>query len=137
MGWLGNNGRPDLAAAHSIIAGGYKDRSNTRISNCKAIVKQANEVQYAIRTWVIPLSSIRFVTFADSSFDFQGERHQQGWRVGFTNRFLNQNRRAPVSIALWRSRKLPRKVGSPQLVETYAASYGCADMNWVRCIFYS
>eukprot|EP00973_Karenia_brevis_P089453 12397819-Karenia_brevis.AAC.1 len=41
---------------------------------------------------------------------------------------------APVSIALWRSRKVPRKAGSPQLVETYACGYGAADMNWVKCI---
>eukprot|EP00973_Karenia_brevis_P045614 6317770-Karenia_brevis.AAC.1 len=45
--------------------------------------------------------------------------------------------KAPVSIALWRSRKLPRKAGSPQLVETFAGSYGAADMNWVKCIFFN
>ena len=50
---------------------------------------------------------------------------------------MNQNLKAPVSISLWRSRKLPRVAGSPQLVETYAASYACADTNWVRCLFYS
>ena len=38
---------------------------------------------------------------------------------------------------MWKSRKLPRKAGSPQLVETYAASYCCADGNWVRCMLYS
>ena len=26
IGWLGGNGRPDLAAGHSIIAGQYKDK---------------------------------------------------------------------------------------------------------------
>ena len=45
--------------------------------------------------------------------------------------------RAPVSLCVWKSRKLPRKAGSPQLVETYVASYGSADMNWVRVMFYS
>eukprot|EP00973_Karenia_brevis_P012323 1674041-Karenia_brevis.AAC.1 len=45
--------------------------------------------------------------------------------------------KAPVSIALWRSRKLPRKAGSPQLVETFAGSYVAADMNWVQRIFFS
>eukprot|EP00973_Karenia_brevis_P047780 6633263-Karenia_brevis.AAC.1 len=33
--------------------------------------------------------------------------------------------------------ELPRKEGSPQLVETYAGSYGAADMNWGECIFFS
>eukprot|EP00973_Karenia_brevis_P027533 3797968-Karenia_brevis.AAC.1 len=44
--------------------------------------------------------------------------------------------KAPVSIALWRSRELPRNAGSPQLVETSAGSYG-ADINWVKCILFS
>ena len=77
------------------------------------------------------------VCFCDSSFDHNGGRHQQGWIIGFTNKALNNNQRAPVSIANWRSRKLPRKAGSPQLVETYAASYGCADVKWLQNLMYS
>ena len=34
IGWLGGNGRPDLAAGHSIIAGGYKHKSPQLISDC-------------------------------------------------------------------------------------------------------
>ena len=77
------------------------------------------------------------MVFTDSAFDPKGERHQHGWISGFTNPYLNKNERAPVSVCSWRSRKLPRKAGSPQLVETYAASYGCADASWVRCILLS
>ena len=42
-----------------------------------------------------------------------------------------------MSLICWKSRKLPRKAGSPQLTETYAASYASADTNWVRCILFS
>ena len=77
------------------------------------------------------------LTFTDSAFDPKGERHQQGWLVCFTNSFLNKNQKAPVSICCWKSRKLPKKAGSPQLTECYAASYGAADTNWVRCILFS
>ena len=80
------------------------------------------------------MGDLRFVVFTDSSFDPKGERHHQGWIIGYTNQFLNQNKKAPVSIALWRSRKLPRIVGSPQLVETYTASYDAAECNWVKCL---
>ena len=90
-----------------------------------------------MKVWVIPIIDLRLVVFCDSSFDFKGERHQQGWIGGFTNKHVNQNQRAPVSIALWRSRKLPRKAGSPQLVETYAASYSISDASWVRCLLCS
>jgi len=137
IGWLGGNGRPDLAAGHSIIAGGYKDESPLLIGQCNQCVKQAQAHKIAIRVWSIPIQDLRLVTFCDSSFDFKGERHQQGWLTGYTNRSLNANEKAPVSLALWRSRKLPRKAGSPQLVETYAASYACADTCWVRCLLCS
>eukprot|EP00973_Karenia_brevis_P075795 10530485-Karenia_brevis.AAC.1 len=44
--------------------------------------------------------------------------------------------KAPVSIALWSSRKLPREAGSLELVETNAVRYGAADMSWAKCIFF-
>jgi hypothetical protein len=137
IGWIGGNGRPDLAAGHSIIAGQYKDKSPQLITDCNQCVKQALDHRIVIKVWSIPLNDIRFVGFCDSSFDFSGFRHQQGWIVGFTNTFLNLNRRAPVSIALWKSRKLARKASSPQAVETYAGSGCCADLNWLRCMFMS
>ena len=34
LGWLGSNGRPDLAAGHSIIAGQYKHKSCDLITMC-------------------------------------------------------------------------------------------------------
>ena len=105
LGWLGGSGRPDLAAAHSIIAGAYKHKLPSLVSDCNSCVKQAKDHDIVLKVWPIPVKDIRFVTFCDSSFDFQGERHQQGWIVGFTNQFLNQNRKAPVSIAMWKSRK--------------------------------
>ena len=137
IGWIGGNGRPDLAAEHSIAAGSYKHRKPQLVTDCNACVKQAKEHKVRIRVWPIEPKDIRFVGFCDSSFDFSGERHQQGWLVGLTNLFLNDDRSAPVSIAHWRSRKLPRKAVSPQLVETYAASYCCADLCWLRCLLYS
>ena len=137
IGWIGGNGRPDLAAGHSIIAGQYKLRSPDLVSQCNQCVRQAKDHEVRLRVHHIPLDDIRFVTFVDSSFDQSGVRHQQGWIVGFTNQYLNANRPAPVTVARWKSRKLFRKAGSLQAVETRAASYGCADTNWVRIMFYS
>eukprot|EP00973_Karenia_brevis_P027329 3768041-Karenia_brevis.AAC.1 len=97
---------------------------------CNQVVKQCNGTKVHHRVWHIKPCDIRLVSVVDSSFDFKGERHQQGWIIGYTHQFLNKNMKAPVSIALRRSRKLPRKAGPPQLVETFAGSYGAADMNW-------
>ena len=37
----------------------------------------------------------------------------------------------------WRSRKLPRKAGSPQLVETYAASSAIVELAWMKALWES
>ena len=57
--------------------------------------------------------------------------------MGATNSWFNQGRRAPISVVHWRSRKLPRKAGSPQLVETYAASSAVVEMAWIKALWES
>ena len=71
IGWLGGNGRPDLAAAHSIIAGGCKNESFELITLCNACVKSAQAFTVALRIWPIPIADIRFVACCDSSFVFR------------------------------------------------------------------
>ena len=39
--------------------------------------------------------------------------------------------------AHWRSRKLTRKAGSPQLVETFAASSAVVEMTWIKALWES
>ena len=74
----------------------------------------------------------------NSSFDTrERQRHQQGWLVCATNKYFNQERSAPVSVLHWRSRKLTRKAGSPQLVETYAASSAVVEITWIKALWES
>ena len=54
IGWLGGNGRPDVAAGHSIIAGEVKNKSPTLISSCNQCVKQAKSHKVKMRVWPIP-----------------------------------------------------------------------------------
>ena len=103
IGWIGGNGRPDLAAGHSIIAGDYKTKSPQLVASCNHCVKQAIEHKIELTVWPIPLAEIRFVGFCDSSFDFKGERHQQGWINGFTNKSLNTTE----------GHRYPSQLGSP------------------------
>ena len=44
-----------------------------------------------------------------------------------------QERSAPVSVPHWRS----RSAGSPQLVETYAASSAVVEMTWIKALWES
>ena len=96
LGWLGSNGRPDIAAGNSIIAGNYKHKNTALITDCNHCVKMAKETKVVMKIWGIPVSDLRMVVFVDSSFDFIGERHQQGWLIGFTNQYLTKNQSAPV-----------------------------------------
>ena len=86
----------------------------------------------------IPFAELRWTTFTDSGFDTgERQRHQQGWLVCATNKYFNQERSAPVSVLHWRSRKLTRKAGSPQLEETYAASSAVVEMTWIKALWES
>ena len=42
-----------------------------------------------------------------------------------------------MSVLHWRSRELSRKAGSPQLVETYAASSAVEKMTWIKALWES
>ena len=64
IGWIGSNGKPDVAAGHSIIAGGYKDKSPQLITDCNACVKQAQSHNYMMRVWSIPPRMLGLYVFA-------------------------------------------------------------------------
>ena len=101
-------------------------------------MKQCHAVRITITIWPIPFAELRWTTFTDSGFDTgERQRHQQGWWVCATNKYFNQERSAPVSVLHWRSRKLTRKAGSPQLVETYAASSAVVEMTWIKALWES
>eukprot|EP00973_Karenia_brevis_P022882 3149639-Karenia_brevis.AAC.1 len=63
---------------------------------CNQVVKQCKGTVVHHRVWPIGRKDIRLVAVVDSSFDFKGERHQQGWIIGYTNPFLSRNTKAPV-----------------------------------------
>eukprot|EP00973_Karenia_brevis_P001494 203190-Karenia_brevis.AAC.1 len=59
IGWIGNNGHPDAAAGHSIIAGEYKHKSPQLITMCNQVVKQCKGTKVHHRVWVIKPQDIR------------------------------------------------------------------------------
>ena len=101
-------------------------------------MKQCHTVPITITIWPTPFAELRWTTFTDSGFDTgERQRHQQGWLVCATYMYFNQERSAPVSVLHWRSRKLTRKAGSPQLVQTYAASSAVVEMTWIKALWES
>ena len=138
IGWLATTGRPDMSAAHSIIPSKYEARSPALITEVNKAVKQCHDMPITIQIWPIPPEEVRWTAFSDSGFDTSDkQRHQHGWVIGVTNSYFNEGRRAPVSVLHWRSRRLPRKAGSPQLVETYAAGYTVTELAWMKALWES
>ena len=134
--WVGWHQQQDMAAPHSIIPSGYGRRSPQLISEVNAAVKQCHAVPITVTIWPFPFAELRWTTFTDSGFDTgERQRHQQGWSVCATNKYFNQERSAPVSVLHWQSRKLTGKAGSPQLVETYAASSAVVEMTWIKALW--
>ena len=127
-----------MAAVHSIIPGGDEAKQPSLITDVNSAVAQCHATPITIIMWPIIPEDLRWTCFTDSGFDTSEKaRHQQGWVVGATNKYLNQGRSAPISVIHWRSRKLPRKAGSPQLVETYAASSAVVEMAWIKALWES
>ena len=126
-----------MAAPHSIIPSGYNRRSTLLIS----------EVNVAVKTMSVPSPS-RFGPFHLGSYVGQHswtqvltlERNSGtnkiGWCVLQTNISAKNGRRRPC-VLHWRSRKLTRKAGSPQWVETYAASSAVVEMTWIKALWES
>ena len=53
VGWLGHNGRPELAAAHSILASrlGSDGTTTETVCDLNFAVKTAQDVDYSIKIW--------------------------------------------------------------------------------------
>ena len=101
-------------------------------------MKQCHAVPITITIWPIPFAELRWTTFTDSGFDTgERQRHQQGWLVCGTNKYFNQERTAPVGVLHGWSRKLTRKAGSPQLLETYATVSAVVEMTWIKTLWES
>ena len=119
VAWVGLPALDDLTWPPCIQSYLVGMKQPSLISDVNAAVAQCHSTPITIKVLSIKPEDIRWTCFTDSGFDTSEKaRHQQGWIVGATNKYLNQGLSAPISVIHWRSRKLPRKAGSPQLVET-------------------
>ena len=97
INWAAGGGRPDLAAASSIIPAGYKHRLPSLVSDVNVAIKQARDHKVSIRIWPIPVKDCRFFVFTDSSCNVGAEnRNQNGFIAGCTNQFFNNGQKSPL-----------------------------------------
>eukprot|EP00439_Symbiodinium_sp_Y106_P050867 s3255_g6.t1 len=128
--WVGREGRPDAAAASSILASTFPDPTVETVNLANDVVGQLKQHPVRLRVHPIQEKAIRNVLISDASFDTSGrEKSQHGYLLGFTNPDLNLGKPAPISLMLWRSRRLRRKAASSMLCEALSLSAATACLE--------
>eukprot|EP00439_Symbiodinium_sp_Y106_P061983 s82_g9.t1 len=128
--WVGREGRPDAAAASSILASTFPEPTVETVNLANDVVRQLKQHPVRLRVHPIQEKAIRNVLISDASFDTSGrEKSQHGYLLGFTTPDLNLGKPAPVSLMLWRSRRLRRKAASSMLCEALSLSAATACLE--------
>ena len=130
LNWLSREGRPDVAAAASILASAFPEPTVFHVNAANDTVRHVKTHPIKLVIHAIAEKDLRCVLVADSAFDTSGkEKSQHGWLLGFTNQLLNQGKLAPVSLMQWRSKRLRRKAASSLLCEAISMSAATAALE--------
>ena len=130
LNWVSREGRPDAAAAASIIAGAFPTPMVSHIHAANDVVAHLKTFPIKLKIHAIPEKSLRNVLISDSAFDTSGrEKSQHGWLLGMTSPALNRGEEAPISLMQWRSKRLRRKAASSLLCEALSMSAATAALE--------
>ena len=130
INWCAREGRPDGAAAASILSGSFPDPTMQNVIDCNMVVDKLKEQEIVIKIHAIPEADLRHLLVADSSFDPTGkQKPQHSWLQGLTTPQLNKGQFAPVSLISWRSKKLRRKAANTTLCESISLSTALGSLE--------
>ena len=128
--WVGREGRPDAAAASSILASSFPEPTMEVIYQANDVVRQLKQNPILLKIHAIQESRVRNVLISDSAFDTSGkEKSQHGYLLGFTSDLLNTGKKAPISLMKWQSRRLRRKAQSSMLCEAISLSAATGSLE--------
>ena len=128
--WVGCEGRPDAAAASSILASSFPEPTMEVIYQANDVVRQLKQNPILLKIHAIQESRVRNVLISDSAFDTSGkEKSQHGYLLGFTSDLLNTGKKAPISLMKWQSRRLRRKAQSSMLCEAISLSAATGSLE--------
>ena len=123
LNWTAREGRPDAAAAASILAATFPEPTIANVMSGNDVVRHLKLFPIKLQIHAIPEEKLRNLLISDAAFDTSGkEKSQHGWLLGFTNELMNQGQKAPVSLMQWRSKRLRRKAASSMLCESISLS---------------
>ena len=123
INWTAREGRPDAAAAASILAGCFPNPKMMDVYAVNQVVQNLKNRKVDLVIHALSEDQVRHVVISDSAFDPTGRtKPQHGWLQGTTSPDLNLGRQAPISLIAWKSRKMKRKAGNTLLCESIAMS---------------
>ncbi|CAE7161128.1 unnamed protein product, partial [Symbiodinium necroappetens] len=130
LSWVSRECRPDAAAASSALASSFPDPTVETLYQANDVIRHLKQHPVKLRIHAIPEADVRNILIADSAFDTSGkERSQHGFLLGFTDKTLNVGHSAPVSLIMWRSKRLRRKASSSMLCEALSMSSATAALE--------
>ena len=130
LNWVSREGRPDVAAASSILASKFPVPMVKDLLDLNQVIAQLKNYQVTLVIPAVKEEDIRHFVISDSAHDPSGKSApQHGWYQGTTDPTLNAGQRAVVGITAWRSRKLRRKAGNTLLCESIALSTALGNLE--------
>ena len=91
LNWLAREGRPDVAAAASILSGAFPDPVMSDLHEANEVVRHLKTTPVEIRIHAIKEEDLRLLLVTDAAFDTSGkEKSQRGWILAVTNPSMNQ-----------------------------------------------
>ena len=123
INWTAREGRPDAAAAASILAGCFPNPKMMDVYAVNQVVQNLKDRKVDLVIHALNEDQVRHVVISDSAFDPTGRtKPQHGWLQETTSPDLNIGRQAPISLIAWKSRRMKRKAGNTLLCESIAMS---------------
>ena len=121
--WIAREGRPDVAAAASILSGRFPCPKMSDIFETNEVIAHLKAQHVVLKIFPIDESRVRHFVISDSAYDPSGKtKPQHGWIQGISTSELNAGQIAPISLIGWTSRRLRRKAGNTLLCESIALS---------------
>ena len=130
IAWASRECRPDVAAAASILAGAFPEPTADTVFQVNDVIKHLKQHPLKLKIHAIPEANVRNLLVADAAFDTSGqEKSQHGYLLGFTDHTMNNGHSAPVSLIMWRSKRLRRRASSSMLCEALSLSAASASLE--------
>ena len=138
LNWVSREGRPDVAAAASVLASRFPHPTARDVFELNDVLHRLKTHRITLKIPVIAETDIRHFVISDSAHDPSGRtKPQHGWLQGITTPSLNRGLKAPVSLMMWRSRKLRRKAGNTLLCESIALSTSLGSLERQAAVWLS